>query len=111
RVADLAAQGADREFANADPAHWRALRDAAVAAMIEARIQLIAPSRSALDNDLRLAPELRSLPAQVIAHGLSAWPDADLRALPPPRTRLRLVFPGRVRHGKGAVLLQQVLPR
>ncbi len=111
RVADLAAQGADREFANADPVHWRALRDAAVAAMIEARMQLIAPSRSALDNDLRLAPELRSLPAQVIAHGLSAWPDADLRALPPPRTRLRLVFPGRVRHGKGAVLLQQVLPR
>ncbi len=112
RDADLAAQGADREFANTDPAHWRALRDAAIAAMIDTHTQLVAPSRSALANDLRLAPELRVLTSTVIAHGLSAWPGELVRAsTPPSRPRLRLVFPGRVRRGKGAVLLEQVLPR
>ncbi len=112
RAADLAAQGADREFANTDPAHWKALREAVVSAMIESRTQLIAPSRSALDNDLRLAPELQGLNATVIAHGLSAWPGEVARALAPPtRPHLRLVLPGRVRRGKGAVLLEQVLPR
>ena len=112
RDADLAVQGADREFANADPAHWKALRDAAISAMIDSRTQLIAPSRSALDNDLRLAPELRALTSTIIPHGLSAWPGEVVRASTPPlRPRLRLVFPGRVRRGKGAVLLEQVLPR
>ncbi len=112
RAVDLAAQGADREFANPDPAHWKSLRDATITAMIDSRTQLVAPSRSALDNDLRLAPELRVLASAIIPHGLSAWPGEPARASKPPsRPRLRLVFPGRVRRGKGAVLLEQVLPR
>ena len=112
RATDLAAQGADREFSNTDPQHWKRLRDAATAALLESRTTLIAPSRSALDNDLRLAPELADLPSAVIAHGLAAWPADAPRAAPAPaRPRLRLVFPGRVRRGKGAQLLEQVLPR
>ena len=112
RVADLATQDADREFTNTDPKHWKALRDAAISAMIDSPTQLIAPSRSALANDLRLAPELRVLTSTIIAHGLSTWPGEVARAsTPPSRPRLRLVFPGRVRRGKGAVLLEQVLPR
>jgi O-antigen biosynthesis protein len=112
RCRDLAAPGADREFGNADPAHWKSLRDASVAALLEARTTLVAPSRSALANDLRLAPELAALRSAVIPHGLSAWPDDAPRVeTVPPRERLRLVIPGRVRRGKGAQLLEQVLPR
>ena len=111
RAGDLAAQGDDREFANRDPAHWRLLRDGFVAAALAARATLVAPSRSALTNDLRLAPELGALPAHVTAHGLAAWPDgcATIDA-PPARERLRLVMTGRVRKGKGAELLASALP-
>ncbi|MFZ1390983.1 MAG: glycosyltransferase [Dokdonella sp.] len=109
---DLAALGSDREFTNPDPSHWKQLRDATVEALLAARTTLIAPSRSALDNDLRLAPELAALQSSIIPHGLSAWPRAPApRTEPPHRSRLRLVIPGRVRRGKGAQLLEQVLPR
>lgn len=112
RAADLLAAGADGEFADRDPQHWRRLRDATVAALREAPATLVAPSRSALANHLRLAPELRALPAQVIAHGLAPWPAGAPRpAAPPPRERLRLLLPGRIRHGKGAALLRAALPR
>lgn len=109
---DLAATDTDRIFANTDPAHWKALRDGVVNALLAANAQLIAPSRSALANDLRLAPELASLATTVIAHGLDAWPVLAPRAAAPiARGKLRLVMPGRVRAGKGALLLEQVLPR
>jgi O-antigen biosynthesis protein len=112
READLAALGRDREFANADAAHWKALRDSTTASLLEARVLLVAPSQSALRNDLRLAPELAPLPHAIIPHGLSVWPGHAPRAVTPPvRPKLRLVFPGRVRRGKGAELLEQVLPR
>jgi len=112
RQADLAATGDDREFANRDARHWRRLRDETVAAMRAARATLIAPSRSALANHLRLAPELRDLPSGVIPHGLAPWPSAAPRLSPaPPRGRLRLVLPGRIRKGKGAELLAAALPR
>ena len=111
RAADLAAQGEDGEFANRDPAHWRRLRDAFVTAALEAPAMLVAPSRSALANHVRLAPELGALPSQVIAHGLAAWPDGHPRIdAPPARDRLRLVMTGRVRKGKGAQLLAAALP-
>ena len=117
RVADLRALGSDSEFAERDPAHWAALRDAYVSAACDAKATLVAPSRSALANVLRLAPEWRALPQQVIAHGLAAWPGAPANA-PPARgaspkresSRLRLIVPGRVRRGKGAELLRAALP-
>ncbi|HEY0231698.1 MAG TPA: glycosyltransferase [Dokdonella sp.] len=112
RAADLHAGGSDGEFDNRDPQHWRRLRDATVAALLAASANLVAPSRSALQNQLRLAPELRALPAQVIPHGLAAWPaDATRSDAPPARPRLRLLVPGRVRRGKGAELLAAALPR
>ncbi|HET9033062.1 MAG TPA: glycosyltransferase, partial [Dokdonella sp.] len=112
RVSDLAALGREAEFANAEASHWKVLSEATIERLLAARVQLIAPSQSALNNDLRLAAELSDLPATIIGHGLSAWPGDSLRAINPPnRERLRLVFPGRVRRGKGAELLEQVLPK
>ena len=109
---DLVASGRDGVFAPRSAAAWKTLRDAAVAAWLDAAATLVAPSRSALDNELQLAPELRVLPAHVIAHGFAGWPaDAPRAPTPSPRTTLRLVVPGRVRHGKGAELLAALLPR
>src|SRR5690606_29754893 len=99
-----------REFADRRPAHWKRLREATVAALVAARASLVAPSCSALANELRLAPELDVLRSTIIAHGLSAWPQEARAPEPPPRERLRLLIPGRVRLGKGADLLRAALP-
>jgi GT2 family glycosyltransferase/glycosyltransferase involved in cell wall biosynthesis len=110
RARDLA--GTDAEFANRDPHHWRTLRDETVAALRTAQATLIAPSRSALTNQLRLAPELRDLRTHVVPHGLAPWPATAPAATPrSSRGRLRLVVPGRIRRGKGAQLLIAVLPQ
>jgi GT2 family glycosyltransferase/glycosyltransferase involved in cell wall biosynthesis len=112
RAADLAAAGADYEFARRDPAHWQRLRDETAAVLRSAQAVLIAPTRSALANQLRLAPELRGLRTDVIAHGVAPWPaPAPLPSAPPNRERLRLLVPGRIRKGKGAELLAAALPR
>lgn len=110
RAADLAAADADFEFASREPAYWQRLRDAYVEALCSASASLFAPSRTALANVLRLAPELQILPAHVIAHGTAPFPAAP--AAVPKRTgaTLRLVVPGRVRRGKGAELLAALLP-
>lgn len=110
RTRDLA--GADAEFANRAPKHWRALRDATVDAMRAAGATLIAPSRSALANHLRLAPELAELPNHLVAHGLAPWPNGSPTiAGAMTHERPRLLIPGRVRRGKGAELLAAALPR
>lgn len=112
RRADLAAAGTDGVFAPRDAERWKMLREASVAAWIAAGATLVAPSRAALDNERRLAPELHALRASVIPHGVADWPlDAPRAATPPTRALLRLVVPGRVRHGKGAELLTALLPR
>lgn len=80
---DLRTVGADGEFANRDPQHWQQLRDGFVTALREAGTTLIAPSASALANQLRLAPDLRKLEHAVIPHGLAAWPK-DASVLPVP---------------------------
>ncbi|HVH32795.1 MAG TPA: glycosyltransferase, partial [Tahibacter sp.] len=109
RAADLAATDHEFEFADRDPAHWQQLRDAYVAALLAAPARLVAPSRTALANVLRLAPELSALPARVIAHGIAPFAAVELRA-PRDGAPLRLVVPGRVRRGKGAELLSALLP-
>lgn len=109
---DLAQADAEFEFASRDAGYWRRLRQGYVAAVLDAKATLVAPSRSALANVLRLAPEFAALKQRVIPHGLAEWPQtpATLAADPPPRQRLRLLIPGRVRRGKGAELLQAALP-
>jgi len=110
-AADLDSLGPDAEFANRDHAHWQRLRDATVAALIGAGASIVAPSRSALANHLRLAPELGVLSTTVIAHGLPPWREhVPVVAPPPRRSRLRLVMTGRIRKGKGAELLRAALP-
>ncbi|MFZ2235530.1 MAG: hypothetical protein WAV67_04035, partial [Dokdonella sp.] len=98
------------EFVSRDPQHWQGLRDAFVAAAIESKATLVAPSRSALNNELKLAPEFVALDGHVIAHGLAAWPNGtNASAAPPKRDRLRLVVVGRLRSGKGGDLLAAAL--
>lgn len=106
----LANTGPGFEFAHRDAAHWQALRRAFVDAALGAGASLVAPSASAMAVELRLAPELKALRRAVIAHGLAAWPNPVELPEPPPRQRLRLVVPGRVRSGKGADLLHAMLP-
>jgi GT2 family glycosyltransferase len=110
RAADLAGAAPDFEFSNRDPRHWQALATATVDALLDAQATLVAPSHSALANELRLAPALGTLAHEVIPHGF-AWP-ADVAALAPPprRQRLRLVMCGRVRGGKGMEILRAALP-
>lgn len=100
-----------RLFSNADPEHWRRLRTATLAAALEARVGLLAPSRSALANHLRLAPALDGRVAHVIPHGLAPWPGETPSIPPPPsRRRLRALIIGRLSRGKGADLLAAALP-
>ncbi|HEX6834559.1 MAG TPA: glycosyltransferase, partial [Rudaea sp.] len=108
---DLARAGSDFEFADRDPAHWSALRRAYVRAVLDANATIAAPSPSMLANLLRIEPAFSALRSRVIAHGLASWPNVPAPIEPPPRVRLRLVVPGRVRRGKGADLLRAVLPR
>ena len=73
---------------------------------------MIAPSHSALTIFLSLQPRLSALPNRVIAHGIQAWSASAALPLasPPQRSRLRLIVLGRVRRGKAAHLLREVLP-
>ena len=109
---DLAGADVEFEFAERDPGYWISLREAFADALLEADAQLIAPSHSALTIFLNLQPRLSALPNQVIAHGIQAWSMSAALPLasPPQRTRLRLIVLGRVRRGKAAHLLREVLP-
>ena len=112
-AADLAGADAGFEFAERDPDYWLQLREAFADAALDARAQLIAPSRAALTIFLRLQPRLSTLAQTVIAHGIAPWttPVVLPLAAPPTRSRLRLVVLGRVRRGKAAHLLREVLPQ
>ncbi|HNR91185.1 MAG TPA: glycosyltransferase [Dokdonella sp.] len=111
RERDLTASAHTAVFTRHDAGYWKSLRDACSGALVEARTILVAPSRSALADDLILAPELASLEHAIVPHGLAAWPEPNARLpAPPARERLRLLILGRVRAGKGADLLEHLLP-
>jgi GT2 family glycosyltransferase/glycosyltransferase involved in cell wall biosynthesis len=106
---DLARADAGFEFAERDPAYWLALREALADAALSAHARLVAPSQAAMTIFLRLQPRLSTLPQNVIAHGMQAWPAARALPVPPPRERLRLIVLGRVRRGKASHLLRAAL--
>ena len=111
-TADLARADAGFEFAERDPGYWLALREAFADAALKAQATLVGPSRSALTIFLRLQPRLSTLQQNVIPHGIAPWSAATTLPLaaPPSRQRLRLIVLGRVRRGKAAHLLREVLP-
>jgi len=101
------------EFAERDAAHWLALREQTADALIAANATLIAPSHAAMNLFLRLQPRLASLPQRMIPHG-TALPQTDVDlplSSPPRREKLRLIVLGRVRRGKAAAMLRDLLPR
>ena len=118
-AAELAADAANTApFAQQSPAYWTRLRRQYEAQLLSAKVTLIAPSQSVLENVRRLAPALSALPAQVIAHGLAAWPDKDrldsyrlqqTHTIGAPR-KLKVLVPGRISGGKGADLLIGCVP-
>ncbi len=109
---DLEHIDAGFEFTERDPDYWLALRDAFAAAMLQTGVQLVAPARTTLDLFLRLYPRLASLPTAIVAHGIRKWtlPVALPLPAPPRRERLRLIVLGRIRGGKSANLLRQLVP-
>lgn len=107
----LEREGRTLPWAELRPEHWLQLRAAYVDAALGSGACLIAPSRSALDTLLRLAPALSALPQRVVPHGLAPWPHPRPSPQPPARPRLRVLVPGRINGGKGEQLLAEVLPR
>jgi len=110
--ADLAKADSGFEFAERDPDWWLTLRERLADAALAAQATLIAPSRAAMEIFLKLQPRLAALPQNVIAHGITPWPDTAKLPLPAPPTRekLRLLVLGRVRRGKASHLLRKLLP-
>ncbi len=90
---------------------WRSLREAYVAALLEANAPLVAPSHGVLRNLVRIEPRLAALPAQVIPHGLAPWPAPVPSWQPPVRSDLRVLVAGRINDAKGAELLDALLPQ
>lgn len=110
---DLQTADAGFEFAERDASHWLALREQAADALIAANATLIAPTHSAMTLFLRLQARLAGLPQHVIPHG-TALPQTDVALplpAPPRRDKLRLIVLGRVRRGKAAAMLRELLPR
>jgi GT2 family glycosyltransferase/glycosyltransferase involved in cell wall biosynthesis len=111
-AADLARADAGFEFAERDPEYWLALREAFADAALQSSARLIAPSRAALDIFIKLQPRLSALQQSVIPHGIAPWDTQVALPLPAPpaRAHLRLLVLGRVRRGKAAHLLREILP-
>ncbi len=112
-TADLATADAGFEFAERDAAHWLTLRERVADELIQSRATLIAPSQSALTLFVKLQPRVGVLAQRVIAHGTERWSTTTTLPLPAPpqRKRLRLMVLGRVRRGKAAAMLRDLIPR
>ena len=104
-------------FAPQSPVFWTRLRSEYEAFLLAAKVPLIAPSQSVLDNARRIAPALAALPAHVIPHGLAPWLNRDEPSQAPdvrgPSAggKLKVLVPGRIAGGKGADLLARCIPQ
>ncbi|HEY4351658.1 MAG TPA: glycosyltransferase, partial [Paraburkholderia sp.] len=112
-IADLATADAGFEFAERDAAYWLDLRERLADELLRVRATLVAPSRSALTLFVKLQPRVGTLEQRVIPHGTAHWSTTTALPLPAPpqRKRLRLMVLGRVRRGKAAAMLRELLPR
>ncbi len=109
--AALQIAAANFEFSEPRAAYWQALRMGYVEALTRSDALLIAPSRCVQDNLCRIAPALAKRRWQQIGHGLADWlPPLPLIGPDPKRAALRIVVLGRIKGGKGEVLLAQLLP-
>lgn len=110
--AQLEAERTDLPFSEARPDAWLALRRAYLQALLDARAQLIAPTRIVLENLVRMAPALRELTSHCIPHGIASWAEPVPPRAPRARgSRLRVWVPGRINGGKGEHLLSRLIPR
>lgn len=108
----LASQGDGYPFGERRAEAWLALREAYVLSLLQARAQLIAPTRVVLSNLIRLAPALAELAQHCIPHGVAPWPEPAPRQAPQhPRRYLRVLVPGRINGGKGEHLLARLIPQ
>ena len=112
-VADLETADAGFEFAERDADYWLDLRERLADELLRIRATLVAPSRAALTLFVKLQPHIGTLTQQVIAHGTERWSTTTALPLPAPplRKRLRLMVLGRVRRGKAAAMLRDLLPQ
>ncbi len=107
----LARAGTDLQFSETRPAAWHRLREDYVAALRDARIPLLCPSRTVHDNLARIEPRLGTLPWRLIPHGMAPWDEPIEAVTPPAREGLRVLVLGRINGGKGEDLLADLLPR
>lgn len=104
--------GGEPLFCEREPARWLALRAAWIEALATADATLIAPSAGVLANLERIAPALAARPRHVIPHGFVPFATPAPAAVPRrPRARPRVLVLGRINGGKGADLLDALLPR
>jgi len=92
-------------------AAWQRLREAYVAALLDAKPTLVAPSEGVLRTLARIEPRLSALPSRTIPHGLAPWPEAPSPWQPPKRDGLRVLVAGRINGAKGEELLDALLPK
>ncbi|WP_369613172.1 glycosyltransferase [Marichromatium sp. PS1] len=95
-------------FTSRAPEDWEALRAAFVGVLQDNPVTLVTPVRSVLERWRTQMPQLESLPAHVIPHGLGLSPSPSLAG--EDAGRLRVVIPGKLSEAKGLKLLEQVLP-
>ncbi len=99
------------DFGNRDVHGWHSLAQSWLQTLRKEQVKLAAPSQSVLNLLQQLDPDWKSVPIEVIPHGLQAFADTA-PVLPRPRSdgRLRLVIPGRMQALKGQSLLLRALP-
>lgn len=98
-------------FAGRDADAWWSLREALLAEVAARGIAWVAPSASARERVLAIAPALRDAGWRVIPHGLAPLPAPPPAADAPPRAVLRVLVPGRLHGAKGNDLLEALVPR
>jgi GT2 family glycosyltransferase/predicted nucleic acid-binding Zn-ribbon protein len=92
------------------PGHWLRLAQAWREAIGAANATLVAPSSTARTHLVRIAPELDDCRWRIIGHGLDGCEPLP-GARRTRRNRLRVLVPGRIAGGKGADLLNRLIPR